>query len=152
MDGELSPTLDVVQALDSQKFRNQTHQDIAQAIISIRQNKLPDPRNHPRCRELFLVSSEVAEKLVAEHPSLPHYPQPDGRVKLAAGWLIEHAGWKGKTTRPRRHVPKNKPWCWSIMVVQRLPMSTRTMAAVQSRCTLGFGVKLTPEPGFFFNE
>jgi UDP-N-acetylmuramate dehydrogenase len=34
--------------------------------------------------------------LAAAHPSLPQYPQADGRVKLAAGWLIEHAGWKGK--------------------------------------------------------
>ena len=34
------------------------------------------------------------------HPDLPHYPQPDGTVKLAAGWLIERCGWKGKSLGP----------------------------------------------------
>jgi hypothetical protein len=39
-------------------------------------------------------------RLLAAHPTLPHYPQPDGRVKLAAGWLIEQAGWKGRDLGP----------------------------------------------------
>lgn len=141
---------DVVQALDSQKISQPSPQDIAQAIISIRQRKLPDPAITPNAGSFFhnpLVSSEVAEKLVAEHPSLPHYPQPDGRVKLAAGWLIEHAGWKGKQLGPVGMYEKQ-----ALVLVNHGGATAadvhRTMAAVQADVLTGFGVKLTPEPIF----
>ena len=42
-----------------------------------------------------MVSFELAERIRAEHADLVSYPAGDGLVKLAAGWLIERAGWKG---------------------------------------------------------
>jgi UDP-N-acetylmuramate dehydrogenase len=42
-----------------------------------------------------VVSGVLAEQLKQKYPALVAYPQPDGQVKLAAGWLIEQAGWKG---------------------------------------------------------
>ena len=42
------------------------------------------------------LTSRLVKLLLAAHPGLPTYVQADGRVKLAAGWLIEQAGWKGK--------------------------------------------------------
>jgi UDP-N-acetylmuramate dehydrogenase len=74
--------------------------DIAHAVISIRQRKLPDPARVPNAGSFFknpIVPAAQAAALKAAHPLLPLYPQPNGSAKLAAGWLIEHAGWKGHT-------------------------------------------------------
>jgi UDP-N-acetylmuramate dehydrogenase len=72
--------------------------NISDAVIRIRKSKLPDPAELGNSGSFFknpTVSADVHAHLVANHPSAPGYPQPDGRVKLAAGWLIEQAGWKG---------------------------------------------------------
>ncbi|MFC3533599.1 UDP-N-acetylmuramate dehydrogenase [Vogesella facilis] len=75
-----------------------TAQQVSAAVIAIRQSKLPDPATLGNAGSFFknpLVSRETADALLARFPALPHYPQPDGRVKLAAGWLIDQAGLKG---------------------------------------------------------
>lgn len=72
---------------------------IADAVIAIRQSKLPNPAELGNSGSFFKnpsIEASLAAELAAKHPSLPQYPQADGRVKLAAGWLIEHTGWKGK--------------------------------------------------------
>lgn len=69
------------------------------AIIHIRQQKLPDPRQLGNAGSFFknpLISQQDCQQLLIDYPKLPHYPQENGQVKLAAGWLIEQAGWKGK--------------------------------------------------------
>ncbi len=71
---------------------------IARAVMNIRMSKLPDPAKIGNAGSFFknpTVDAEAFEKLRTDYPSLPGYLQPDGRVKLAAGWLIEQAGWKG---------------------------------------------------------
>ncbi len=72
--------------------------DVAEAVCAIRREKLPDPRVLPNAGSFFknpLVSVDRAEALLAEYPMMPHFSQPDGRVKLAAGWLIDQCGLKG---------------------------------------------------------
>lgn len=72
---------------------------ISQAVINIRQSKLPDPKTLGNAGSFFknpVVPKSVYEQLAISHPEMPHYPQNDGTEKLAAGWLIEQAGWKGK--------------------------------------------------------
>ncbi|MBI5781575.1 MAG: UDP-N-acetylmuramate dehydrogenase [Rhodocyclales bacterium] len=72
--------------------------EVYAAVAEIRARKLPDPRVQGNVGSFFknpLVSPEVAERLAALHPDLPRHPQPDGRVKLAAGWMIERCGLKG---------------------------------------------------------
>lgn len=72
--------------------------DVSQAICAIRSEKLPDPAVLGNAGSFFknpMVSVALAQRLGAEHADLVAYPQADGRVKLAAGWLIERAGWKG---------------------------------------------------------
>ena len=77
-----------------------TAQDVAQAVCAIRRSKLPDPAVLGNVGSFYknpLVDAAHAQMLLAQYPQMPHYPQPDGRVKLAAGWLIDQCGLKGKT-------------------------------------------------------
>ncbi|WP_324734171.1 UDP-N-acetylmuramate dehydrogenase [Pseudomonas paeninsulae] len=86
------------QRLAEQGIALPTAVDVSQAICAIRREKLPDPAVLGNAGSFFknpLVSVELAQRLSAEHADLVAYPQADGRVKLAAGWLIERAGWKG---------------------------------------------------------
>jgi len=88
----------VRQRLAEQGIEAPTASDVSQAICSIRAEKLPDPAVLGNAGSFFknpLVSAELADRVRAEHADLVAYPQADGQVKLAAGWLIERAGWKG---------------------------------------------------------
>jgi len=72
---------------------------IADAVMAIRRSKLPNPAELGNSGSFFknpTVDTTTAQSLAAVHPSLPQYLQSNGSVKLAAGWLIEQAGWKGK--------------------------------------------------------
>lgn len=72
--------------------------DVSRAVIHIRRSKLPDPAELGNCGSFFknpVVSKETADALCAAHPDAKRFDQPDGTAKLAAGWLIEKAGWKG---------------------------------------------------------
>ncbi len=72
--------------------------DVSQAICSIRSEKLPDPAVLGNAGSFFknpLVPAALVAELKVDYPDLVAYPQADGQMKLAAGWLIERAGWKG---------------------------------------------------------
>lgn len=72
---------------------------VSEAVIRIRQSKLPDPKVLGNAGSFFknpIVGTEILEKIQCTHESVPSYPAGNNHVKLAAGWLIEQAGWKGK--------------------------------------------------------
>lgn len=73
--------------------------DVSDAIIAIRQAKLPDPQVIGNAGSFFknpVVSAATRDRLMAEYPALVSYLQDTGHYKLAAGWLIEQSGWKGQ--------------------------------------------------------
>jgi UDP-N-acetylmuramate dehydrogenase len=88
----------ITQELEKMGVRELNIKAISQAVINIRTSKLPDPADIPNAGSFFknpVVSSEQYSVLLAQNPMMPSYPQVDGKVKLAAGWLIEQCGWKG---------------------------------------------------------
>ena len=81
-------------------IKSPTIKDISNAVIAIRSSKLPDPAKIGNAGSFFknpAVDKSVLEKIQTNYENVPNYPAPEGKVKLAAGWLIEQAGWKGKT-------------------------------------------------------
>ena len=79
---------------------NPTIADVSKAVVHIRQSKLPDPDKIGNAGSFFknpTVSASKYDALKNNFPEAPGYPQPDGKVKVPAAWLIEQDGWKGKT-------------------------------------------------------
>lgn len=72
---------------------------VREAVINIRKSKLPDPELIGNAGSFFrnpVVSNSMAESLKKDNHGIPLYPDPSGGKKVAAGWLIEQCGWKGK--------------------------------------------------------
>jgi UDP-N-acetylmuramate dehydrogenase len=70
--------------------------------MAIRRRRLPDPALLPNAGSFFknpVVSAEVFGQLLRAEPGIVHWLQADGRVKLAAAWLVERCGWKGHSER-----------------------------------------------------
>ena len=78
--------------------RDLTVADVRQAIIDIRNAKLPDPKVQGNAGSFFMnpvVSREQFLAIQKDYPGMPFY-EVDGGVKIPAGWMIEQCGWKGK--------------------------------------------------------
>lgn len=89
---------DIRREVERQGIVRITPRDVANAVIAIRQSKLPDPAKLGNAGSFFknpVVSVQQADDLRQRFPGVVNYPQTTG-VKLAAGWLIEQAGWKGR--------------------------------------------------------
>ncbi len=87
------------EVLDRNKITRPTIKEISDAVVSIRQSKLPDPKVVGNAGSFFknpTVSVAQADVIRKSHPAMPVYPVDNQNVKLPAGWLIEQCGWKGK--------------------------------------------------------
>ncbi len=125
-----------------------TPQSIAHVICAVRQRKLPDPAILGNAGSFFhnpLVDATTRTRLLQDYPALVSYPQPDGRYKLAAGWMIEQAGWKGKCLGPVGMYEKQ-----ALVLVNHGGATGRDVqrlaAAVQADVLTKFGVSLVTEP------
>lgn len=127
-----------------------TPADVASAIIAIRQSKLPNPKIIGNAGSFFknpLVTTTVATALKTQFPNLPTYPVANGQVKLAAGWLIEQAGWKGVRDKVFAIGVYDKQ---ALVLVnhggatgaQLMAFAEKIVADVQDK----FGVAIEPEP------
>lgn len=80
--------------------RTATPQDVFNSVCHMRMTKLPDPKVNGNAGSFFknpVITAQQAQALLAQYPAVPHYPQADGNVKLAAGWLIDQCELKGMT-------------------------------------------------------
>ena len=85
--------------LKNRGIENPTIKDISKVVSDIRVSKLPDPSTIGNAGSFFknpVVSKDILEKILSSFPNTVHYCLPNSTVKLAAGWLIEQCGWKGK--------------------------------------------------------
>lgn len=88
----------VLTELESRKIINPTIKDVSKVISEIRVSKLPDPLTIGNSGSFFknpVIESEDFQRLQSVFIDIVHYPIQSGKVKLAAGWLIEQCGWKG---------------------------------------------------------
>jgi UDP-N-acetylmuramate dehydrogenase len=85
--------------LEASEIDNPTIQDVSKAVISIRQSKLPDPKDIGNSGSFFknpIISAMQFNELQVNFPKAPSYKISDTEIKVPAGWLIETAGFKGK--------------------------------------------------------
>lgn len=127
-----------------------TAEQLRQIIIGIRQAKLPDPKVQGNAGSFFknpVVLREKAEQLLSMYPDMPHYPAEEGKVKLAAGWLIERAGWKGKSLG-RAAVHERQ----ALVLVNKGGATghdiQRLCEAIKKDVAERFGIELSPEVNF----
>lgn len=86
--------------LERLQIEEPSPRQLAAAVMRLRRHRLPDPARLPNAGSFFknsILERTQAAELLAEHPELPHWTMPDARIKLAAAWMIETLGWKGKS-------------------------------------------------------
>ena len=127
-------------------------QQIFDWMCAIRRAKLPDPAVLGNAGSFFknpTVTPEQCADIIARDPKIVHYPMPDGSIKLAAGWLIDACGWKGKTVGKAAVYEKQ-----ALVLVNQGRGETSvtggevmTLAkAIQTSVYERFGIRLEPEP------
>ena len=123
-------------------------QQVFDWVCAIRRAKLPDPALIGNAGSFFknpVVSPEQCRDIIGRDPEVVHYPLPDGSIKLAAGWLIDACGWKGKSVGQAGVYEKQ-----ALVLVNRgdaIGAEVMTLArAIQESVYGRFGIRLEPEP------
>ena len=129
-------------------------QQIFEWVCAIRRSKLPDPAHIGNVGSFFknpTVSPEQCVDIIARDPTVVHYPLPDGTIKLAAGWLIDACGWRGKSVGQAGVYTHQ-----ALVLVNRGSVDgpdgatggeVMTLArAIQTSVYERFGIMLEPEP------
>ncbi|MGZ5241358.1 MAG: UDP-N-acetylmuramate dehydrogenase [Caldimonas sp.] len=117
-------------------------------VTAIRRAKLPDPVRIGNAGSFFknpVVTLEQCRDIIGRDPEIVHYPMPDGSVKLAAAWMIDACGWKGKSVGQAGVYEKQ-----ALVLVNRgaaIGSEVMTLArAIQESVYGRFGIRLEPEP------
>ena len=130
-----------------ERLPHATAQQLREAITELRWSKLPRPEEHGSAGSFFknpVVDETIYHRLKAEYPDMPDAHSTDGGYKLSAGWLIDRAGWKGRTQGRAGVWPKN-----ALVLYNGGGCSgdeVRALAtAIQQDVKQKFGVALDPE-------
>ncbi len=140
---------DIRSELTQRHLTQPSAQDVADIVTAIRRAKLPDPAVIGNAGSFFknpVVLAEQHSLLKTHHPGLVSYSQPDGGFKLAAAWLIDQCGWKGRSLDGRAAVHDRQ----ALVLVNRGGASGADILAlahaVQDNVRQRFEVELEPEP------
>ena len=144
--------LDLEKKMAASGVQQPTARQIFDWICEIRRAKLPDPQVLGNAGSFFknpTVSVEQCADIIAREPRVVHYQLSNGTVKLAAGWLIDACGWKGKSVGNAAVYEKQ-----ALVLVNRGGAShpatggeVMTLAkAIQTSVYERFGIRLEPEP------
>jgi UDP-N-acetylmuramate dehydrogenase len=137
----------IQETLDAMGIKELSIKAVSNAVIHIRQSKLPDPAKIGNSGSFFknpTIDSLDYEGLRAEFPSIPGYKQAENKVKVPAAWLIEQAGWKGKTFG-EIGVHKNQPLVL-VNYGNGKGKDIKNLAfEIQASVASKFGIELTPE-------
>lgn len=125
-----------------------TPQRVKEAVCAVRRARLPDPHVLPNVGSFFKnpqISRLQFDALFAHYPDLAHYPGENGQVKIAAGWLIERLGWKGRCMGAACVHDKQ-----ALVLVNRHGASGEEILALADAICVDvkqhFGIQLEPEP------
>ncbi|MBE0483730.1 MAG: UDP-N-acetylmuramate dehydrogenase [Bacterioplanes sp.] len=145
------PTLSYGPLQSLQEQHDLTPEQLVDAICRIRRSKLPDPASIPNAGSFFknpLVSNQVAQSLLQQYPTMPVYWQPNNQAKLAAGWLIEQVGWRG---RGLSHAKMHDQQALVLTTDGNASLADveALQVAVQGAVMSQFSVTLEPEPQYF---
>ena len=140
--------LELERKLAETGIRDPSPQRVADWVMAIRRHKLPDPSLLGNAGSFFknpLVSPEQCRDIIGRDPEVVHYPLPNGQIKLAAGWMIDACGWKGKAVGQAAVYEKQ-----ALVLVNRggaIGSEVMTLArAIQESVYGRFGIRLEPEP------
>ena len=144
--------LDIERRMQEAGVLQPTARQLYDWIVAIRSAKLPDPAVIGNAGSFFknpTVTPEQCQDIIGRDPKVVHYPMPDGSVKLAAGWLIDACGWKGKSVGNAAVYEKQ-----ALVLVNRGGAANpatggevMTLAkAIQTSVYERFGIRLEPEP------
>lgn len=141
---------ELARAVEQARLTEPTPLDIGRMVEAIRRRKLPDPSEIGNAGSFFknpVVSREHCARLLAEFPQLVHHAQADGSEKLAAGWLIDQCGWKGRALGAAGVYPKQALVLVNLGGAQGEDV-VRLARAIQEDVKAKYGVELEPEPVF----
>ena len=140
--------LDIERKMTESGIKAPNAQQLFDWVCAIRRAKLPDPAVIGNAGSFFknpLVTPEQCRDIIGRDPTVVHYPLPDGTIKLAAGWLIDACGWKGKTVGQAGVYEKQ-----ALVLVNRggaIGSEVMTLArAIQESVYGRFGIRLEHEP------
>jgi UDP-N-acetylmuramate dehydrogenase len=139
---------DLEKKMAEHNVRDPSAQQIFDWICAIRSSKLPDPKLLGNAGSFFknpTVTPEQCADIIQREPKIVHYPMADGAIKLAAGWLIDACGWKGKGVGNAGVYERQ-----ALVLINRGQATggeVMTLAkAIQTSVYERFGIMLEPEP------
>lgn len=143
---------DIQKIIEERAIQHPTIKEVSEAVIQIRESKLPNPKILGNAGSFFKnpeIEKDIAEKILKKFPTMPHYSMENGMVKIAAGWLIEQCGWKGKQIGQTGNHAKQ------ALVIVNYGNATgkeiwKHALAVQQSVSEKFGVEIKPEVNIIY--